>query len=706
MLIYIFFSIIYNISMETAAVLPEESGQNILLQIRQIRRRITLVVFAVMGMFLFTSQFFVYFNSSLFDSRNATVTERLSNVFDKSVVGLFVFMSLLLIAMINLSLRPLFRYLKNRSDYEKARTAALRIPWIIIYSQMVFWLVGVTVFFILRNWELSSGYSYALVYMQKISVGLMSSIFTSQIINLILIKPRLLLNIQSIRSGENDRFTRWRDIFIIITLIITFITYFGSLSYYFYTSAPGRVTLAMFRFSFVSTSAFLSLFGIVMTILSRSEFRRQVSILHGRMADLVSGGADLSRRVNMITFDEVGEIAHLINDFLTHLDRDFRSLRDLILEVGQDSDHISESSGSLALRSREQNQRLDEISSTMEKFSAIMDKVHQNVGRETEIIQMNASAAEELNRGIEAISNQSAMVKSKTSQNREAAHKSISIVTSSVESTLRMSEKMKDIASMIKTVGDQSEQIDDIIGTIQTIAENTDMLSMNAAIEAAHAGAAGTGFAIVAQEIRELAELSSRSAQGISQLIHNIKQSIIDAVAMSTMGEVEAQEGQKMAEEAGKALSAIVSNIEETDGMIGEITSVTQEQKNLSEHFLEGVESLSQFSTQIQSAIDEQTAEAAQIDRNLQEISRFNEDNSQAAEKLARLSDDLKTLGERLKIIVMQFQITSEQGEQPPREVIFESLGQQELQDLSAQQMPAMPAESIPEIPLEPEPQE
>ncbi len=659
---------------KTQITSSETPSRDIGLSIKVIKRRIALTIFTVMGMFLFTSQFFVYFNSALFDNRNATALVRLASVFDRNVVALYVFMSILLIVMINSSLRPLYRFVKDGSDYEKARTAALKIPWIILFSQMIFWFVGVTIFFILRHWELSSGYSYALVYMQKISVGLMSSIFTSQIINLILMKPRLLLNIQDIRKGENDRFTRYRDILIILTIIMTFITYFGSLAYYFYTSLPGRVSLSMFRFSVISTSSFLSVFAVVMVILSKREFRTQVGFLHNRMVSLSSGGADLSQRVNMITFDEIGELVQLINEFLYHLNRDFQSLRDLILEVGQDSDRVSESSGSLAERSREQSRRLEAISQAMEKFSSIMEKIQQNVGRETEIIQMNASAAEELNRGMESISSQASQVKEKTGHNMDAARKSIDIVNSSVESTLRMSDKMKDIADMIKTVGDQSEQIDEIITSIQNIAENTDMLSMNAAIEAAHAGAAGTGFAIVAQEIRELAELSSRSAQDISKLVHTIKQSIIDAVAMSTMGEVEALEGKKMAEEAGKALSAIVSNMEETDVMIKEITSVTQEQKNLSEHFLEGVESLSQFSSQIQGSIKEQVNEAAQIDKNLQEISHFNEDNSQASEKLAHLSDDLKTLGERLRIIVAQFQIGEIEGESEPREVVFTDL--------------------------------
>lgn len=200
-------------------------------------------------------------------------------------------------------------------------------------------------------------------------------------------------------------------------------------------------------------------------------------------------------------------------------------------------------------------------------------------------------------------------------------------MTKAIDAMYRIRNTVQQTADRIKTLGESSQEIGDIVRLIETIATQTNLLALNAAIEAARAGEAGRGFGVVADEVRRLADRSTKAANDIATLVQSIQGEVTEAVGAMEQGVSEVAEGVNLADEAGHALQEIVSVAQQSADLIQEISLSSRQQREASEGVVQQIESISGIAKQTASGSQQSAATAAQLrelsERLHQSVARF-----------------------------------------------------------------------------------
>ncbi|HEX3075132.1 MAG TPA: methyl-accepting chemotaxis protein, partial [Ignavibacteriales bacterium] len=181
----------------------------------------------------------------------------------------------------------------------------------------------------------------------------------------------------------------------------------------------------------------------------------------------------------------------------------------------------------------------------------------------------------------------------------------------------------------VQELGKSSEQIGEIIQVIDDIADQTNLLALNAAIEAARAGEQGRGFAVVADEVRKLAERTTLATKEIAGTINKIQKNTAITVESIVKGTEEVERGRELASRTGTYLKEIISSSERTAEVV----------------------------TQVAAATEEQSAAAEQISKNVESVSNIAEESSAGAMQIAKAADDLNRLAVQLQNLVNRFRI-------------------------------------------------
>jgi methyl-accepting chemotaxis protein len=323
---------------------------------------------------------------------------------------------------------------------------------------------------------------------------------------------------------------------------------------------------------------------------------KTISVIE-RVAD-----GDLTKRIDVSCRDEIGEMAADFNAFVD-------KLHETIGHVAQSSNEVSDAAGIL-----------DSASAQMAS------------GVEQAALQANsvAVAAEEMSKTSgEIAQNCTVAVRSSDEANRFATSGE-KVINGTISVMTRISDRVKESAEVIKELGTRSEQIGKIVGLINDVADQTNLLALNAAIEAARAGEHGRGFAVVADEVRKLAERTSHATKEISSTIQAMQVETRKAVVSMEEGVNEVEVGTAEAAKSGEALRDILS----------QISKVTVE------------------INQIAVASEEETATTDEIATSIQQISSVINETSTRLQENANASSRLADLSKGLQAMVGQFRLT------------------------------------------------
>ncbi|PUA44648.1 methyl-accepting chemotaxis protein [Pseudomonas protegens] len=311
------------------------------------------------------------------------------------------------------------------------------------------------------------------------------------------------------------------------------------------------------------------------------------------------GGGDLSARLNVSSHDEIGQLARSFNQMGEALSTMVEHIRRSAAEVNGRAQALSGLSSGAYEGMEQQSGEITSMAGAVEQFSATSLNIADNMGSTQRLAQENA---EQTHIGLESMQQASA---------------SLEQIAGALNST----------ATVINTLGQRSQEIGGIVGVITAIADQTNLLALNAAIEAARAGEQGRGFAVVADEVRNLASRTREATDEISQMINSIQQETGNAIETMEQGNRLMQEGLSRNANVASALALIDEQSRSAGEQFAAITTATQEQSST----------------------------ATVLSSNLQSIAQANSEQREVVSNLALTARELETLAADLRQEVDRF---------------------------------------------------
>lgn len=338
----------------------------------------------------------------------------------------------------------------------------------------------------------------------------------------------------------------------------------------------------------------------------------------------VSKGDLTQNFVNKYT-DEMGRLSDYVHEVVSYMNIMIMQINDLANEVSQTAKGISNSIHTTSTEINEMNQLTHSERENYQEFKVLIDEANTTItdtldylGAVTENIREQAKIVDRSSRGIETMVNSIAKI-NETSQRASQISENLRQATKDGEDAIRS------VVKADQEIGQSSAQISEIIGVISSIAEQTNLLAMNAAIEAAHAGEYGTGFSVVADEIRKLAENSHHSATQVTEILNEVTEKIDHSVILG--------------EQALAGLNRILEDVELTTEFNGEIFTSLNDQANRADEVLKLIESLIKVTENVKAETFSQRSRSKTISDTLAKIKKSSETITQAMDKQVTKSE-------------------------------------------------------------------
>jgi len=315
---------------------------------------------------------------------------------------------------------------------------------------------------------------------------------------------------------------------------------------------------------------------------------------------------DLTVNVNQDEEGEVGRLFTTFNKSVMSIRELLISLTEIVHTVASASSDISASIEQMATGSQQQNSQVNEIASAVGQMSKTIIENTKNSSFASEAARTAGSKAKEGNL----------------------------VVNDTINGMNRITDVVKKSADTIFALGQNSDKIGEIVQVIDDIADQTNLLALNAAIEAARAGEQGRGFAVVADEVRKLAERTTKATKEIASMIKQIQKETGIAVTSMKEGTIEVESGKKHASRSKDMLDAIVASAEQVTDVI----------------------------VQVAAASEEQSSAADEISRNIDSINNVIHESANGVQEIARSAEDLNMLTNKLNDLIGQFHLDSGEG--------------------------------------------
>lgn len=305
-----------------------------------------------------------------------------------------------------------------------------------------------------------------------------------------------------------------------------------------------------------------------------------------------------------------------------------------IIQVAKAIGEVAEGSGRQAKSAAEASLVMEEAVKAVGQVAAGAQEQNRNVLETSALVD---DMVHKIDKMAEAMD----MVKQVSQQNGVVAEDGGKAVGETVQGMLRVKEAVFETAREINRLGEHSQRIGEIIQVIDEIAEQTNLLALNAAIEAARAGEHGKGFAVVADEVRKLAERSGKATKEIALLITDIQKGTKTAVDSMAVGTREVAEGVKLAEKAGQALSMIVNGVKTAGSNVHKITNLIGDILNSSGEVSKAIGGIAAISEENSAAAEEMSASAEQVNSTMRNIASITEETAVSAEQVSAATQEL-----------------------------------------------------------------
>ncbi|GFO63589.1 methyl-accepting chemotaxis protein [Geomonas paludis] len=349
----------------------------------------------------------------------------------------------------------------------------------------------------------------------------------------------------------------------------------------------------------IALTALAAVLLAVVGLLIANSISKPLKMVFDTLAEVAAG--DLTARSSITTRDEMGMLAAEVNEMAQKLNDTMNQVVANSLQVAAAANDLHSTSEQIATGAEEVASQTSTVATASEEMAATSADIAQSCHRAAE--------------GGE--------------QATGRAQAGRAVVEQTVQVMNRIAAQVQTSAATVAGLGERSDQIGAIIGTIEDIADQTNLLALNAAIEAARAGEQGRGFAVVADEVRALAERTTRATREIGEMIKSIQSETREAVGAMEEGVREVENGTREAAKSGESLQEILRQISEVTEQVNQIAT----------------------------AAEEQTATTGEITNNIMQITEVVQDTSRGAHTCANAASNLASLSQDLQRLVGQFRL-------------------------------------------------
>ena len=544
------------------------------------------------------------------------------------IASLLIFTALILLLRIVKPLEHAVNQADNRTGEESEiasvvkraeRTSAI-ISRLIIAVNVAGFIIGPIIVILISNAQKITNYDgplFAVVVLLNASFGLISALFEIFAIDAILLPAKTELKIyyfsetnRELRLGKRFIINAASGVFFVAMLI-------GSSAYgrlRFLPNSSAELWLADF--------IILLILGCVLTFINVSILARNtVNRLRRNQEQLLqlTTQQDLSQLIPLDQFDEIGRIVHATNRFIAYL----KSIFDAIAKA---SGKVSDSAQALHAYSADAASALQRANLAQRDVqTAALNQIKMEAdmfNKLSSVSQASRTVAEKVEEQASFVSQSSAsiseMAANITSVSR-LTEKAEDLSDSLLGTTQEGEQNLQEMVATMQEIQESSLSISSIIKMIQKIAAQTNLLAMNAAIEAAHAGEYGAGFAVVADEIRTLAETSAQNAKEIVQLMNTMQ------------GKIEL--GVKKSSHTQTAFTGISQGVAQTEELIKTIAASMEEQKAATQEILRATESMVDATSMIKDLAQDQSTHTQELSSAMEIINQASRNIEQAMQK-------------------------------------------------------------------------
>ncbi|MGE7022383.1 methyl-accepting chemotaxis protein [Solibacillus cecembensis] len=371
----------------------------------------------------------------------------------------------------------------------------------------------------------------------------------------------------------------------------------------------------------------IAILAVIASIIMSLRITKRINSISD--VSLAMSKGDLTQQVTVKVNDEIGDMGKNFNTMSN-------SLKETMQKIAHESQQLSATSEELAASSIQNQTASNEISESIQLVATGADEQDAAMKNAVGIIN-------EVIKHVDDVTVSMGNVKDSIHYSTETAKQGSDVVEQTVNQMSEIDKNVSSSAEKISMLNEKSNEVRQISLMIQSISEQTNLLALNAAIEAARAGEHGKGFAVVADEVRKLAEQSSNSALQINEIIQDIGKGIEDSMGLVNLGVNSAKEGMKLVNESGKAFGEIKDSILAGTTKITEASIAMENMKNHIAEVVVHIEKVSKTSIEVNNYSQNVAASSEEMSASMEEVSAV-------SQELARMSSELEMAVQQFKL--------------------------------------------------------
>jgi len=368
--------------------------------------------------------------------------------------------------------------------------------------------------------------------------------------------------------------------------------------------------------------------GIVIALVVAHIIVKPILLVVERL-QLVADGDFTGEEMITKSKDEVGTLIVTMNKMVS-------SIRDVIKQVRDTSEQV-------AAASEELTASAEQTSTATEQISTAIQEISEGSNQQVSTVRDTSDIILEISKGMEQVATSIQSVAELTVETNDKSTAGSLVVNRTIEQMNSVQKQVADTSSVINTLGMKSNEIGQIVQLITQIANQTNLLALNAAIEAARAGEHGRGFAVVADEVRKLAEQSGLAADQISSLVSQIQEESLKAIESMELGTSSVTEGIDMVRETGDSFKDIIKMIEVISSQSQEVSAIVEQVNAGSSGMVQMIEDVANISEQSAGNSQNVAASAEEQLASMEEIAT-------SASSLSQMAEDLQSLVRTFKV--------------------------------------------------------